>query len=201
MSRGPVTISTPSQHWGITNPGGNSTSASIVKPGQISSGSSPRSNAAGSANGLTTTGDGVIAWGESGAESNSGIQLSFYGVGADTNTGLASVYGWSSSIANPGGGPLRLWFPVLLCSVSFELDSGQVAGLTNTIIPPTASQYWATTITLVTGNSGISCEVVSPGHGGDIAHLIVDSKGSRYLEVRYGLNSSSTSLNGTWRGI
>jgi hypothetical protein len=186
-----VTVATPTNLWGITNPGGNATSSSITKP--ISTTFSPESDPPPS--GVALAPDGVIRWGDGGSASSSGLKISFYGVGSDTNLGLASVYGWEGSIIS-GSAFQKLWVPTLLASFSFELDSGQ-PGVNGTLI--SATNYFATTITLITGNSGISVEVVSPGHGNDIAHAIIDTKGARFIEVRFGLDSSATSLNAMWK--
>ena len=50
------------------------------------------------------------------------------------------------------------------------------------------------------GNSGISVEVVSPGHSAhEIAHAVIDCKGARLVEVRYAIaGGSTTSMNGCW---
>ena len=138
------------------------------------------------------SGDGVILLGHGGQETASAVKIVFFGVGSDTNTFQANVYGWEVQKATKQG-DYDLWVPTLLASFSsIELDSG-MPGVVNADIP--AADYFATAITLGTGNSGISVEVVSPGHGADIAHAIVDTKGCRFLEVRFGTGSSATSCN------
>jgi hypothetical protein len=194
-----VTIGTPSEKCALTNPGGNSTSATLVKPKPTFTNPTKTTG-----NGLVTTGDGVLSWGEGGSEANSGFKLTFFGVGADTGVGIANVYGWEQTIQPNNVGAYTLWVPTLLAAFTFELDSN-MPGVLGTIVPATdpvaqAANYFATAITLTTGNSGISVEVVSPGHGNDIAHAIIDAKGARHLEVRYSMNSAAiTSANAIWK--
>ena len=192
MSRGPVTIATPSEHSQLTNPGGNSTNTTIALPQP--SASTPGQLAVGGKAGLAANGDGVIPWGDGGAEGNSGLKFCLFGLGADTTLGLVNVYGWESTVISSSN--VRLWFPTLLGSFSFELDSG-MPGVLNSLVP--ATNYFATTITLIAGDSGVSVEVISPGHGADIAHVVMSTKGARYIEFKYGLDGSSTSLNGLWK--
>lgn len=194
-----VTIGTPSEKCALTNPGGNSTSAAIVKPKPTTANPTKTSG-----NGIVSVGDGVLPWGDGGSEANSGFKLTFFGVGSDTGVGIANVYGWEQSIQPNNVGAYTLWVPTLLAAFTFELDSN-MPGVLATIVPATdpvssSPNYFATTITLTAGNSGISVEVVSPGHGFDIAHAIIDAKGARHLEVRYSMNSGAiTSANGIWK--
>jgi len=193
-----VTVSTPSVAFGLTNPGGNSTQATVAKPTPFGSLTYPSPSAAVTAgsNGVVSAGDGVVRWGSEGSEASSGLKLTFFGVGSDTTTGNANVYAWEESVVGGVVAGQRLWVPTLLAAFSFELDSG-MPGVANTLVP--ATNYFATSITLSTGNTGISVEVISPGHGQDIAHAVIDTKGARYIEVRYGTGSSATSLNGIWK--
>lgn len=135
---------------------------------------------------------GVVNWSGEGEQSASAMKIEFFGVGSDTNTGLANVYGWEEVIDPLSTTSGFLWIPTLLASFSFELDSNKT-GVQNTVIP--ATNFFATTITLTTGNAGVDVDVISPGHGNDIAHVFMSSKGARKVQILFGLNSSSTSLN------
>jgi hypothetical protein len=146
------------------------------------------------------SGDGVLVLGDGGQQTASAIKLVFFGVGSDSNTFVANVYGWEIV---PGAGVLGdsdLWVPVLLASFTgITLDSTQ-PGLAGTLVG--ATQYFATGITLGTGNQGVGLDVVSGGHvAHEIAHVIIDMKGARLGEVRYGTGSSATSCNGLWRKL
>jgi hypothetical protein len=141
---------------------------------------------------ITPPTTGTINWGLDGDASASVLKIMFFGVGSDTNTGLANVYGWEEVVDQTAPASGFTWIPTLLAAFSFELDSGQ-PGVANSIIP--ATNFWATTITTVTGNAGVNLDVISPGHGKDIAHAWIMTKGARKIQVLFGLNSSSTSLN------
>jgi hypothetical protein len=57
-----------------------------------------------------------------------------------------------------------------------------------------ASQLFAGTITMNIGNANVSNEVLSPT-GNQIAHIMLDIKGSDYIQLLFSTNSSSTSNN------
>lgn len=148
----------------------------------------------------TTTepsGSGVIAWGRGGEVAATALKLIPYGVGSDTNTFNMNVYGWEHYPELQQVG-LGLWVPVMLATFTgCELDSG-MPGLAGAVLGST--QYFCSDITLALGNSGISVEVVSPGHANNkIAHVVIDAKGARYVEVRFGTGGSATSANALWR--
>jgi len=62
--------------------------------------------------------------------------------------------------------------------------------------PNAGNVLFASAITLGVGNQGISVEVVSPGSGtAEIAHVVLSTKGCKWLEVRTALGASITSAN------
>ncbi len=138
------------------------------------------------------SGAGVVGLGHGGHMTVSAVKLTFFGVGSDSTTFTAYVYGWE--LNKSSAGLLDLWVPVLLATFTgITLDTAQ-PGIAGTDVP--ATNFFATAITLGVGNSGISVEVVSPGHAShEIAHAIVDTKGARFLEVRFAMGGSATSGN------
>lgn len=167
-------IETRSSPFFITNPvNGNVTAASITFP--VPSLSAP-------------TGDGVIPMGHGGGTSANGLQLVPYGAGSPTNTFSLNAYGWRPTEGY--GGTKPLWVAYLLASFTCTLCT--VPGLAGADVDD--SQLFAGTIALVVGNANISNEVISPT-GNVVAHIVLDAKGSRFVEVRFGTGSSATSCN------
>lgn len=146
-----------------------------------------------------STNGNVFAFAAGGEMTSPAAKFFFFGEGADANTFTAYVYGWEVAHSGESGVP-DLWVPVLLATfTSITLDSAQ-PGVAGTQIPATGpnatAQYLATAITLGVGNSGISCEVVSPGHAShEIAHAVVATKGAKFIEFRFATGSSATSCN------
>ena len=148
------------------------------------------------------SGTGIINFGHpDGALASNAIILIPYGVGSDTNTFAMNVYGWRP-IPGSLGGTLSdtLWVPMTLATFTgCELNSG-MPGLSGAALDGT--QYFCSDITLGIGNSGISVEVVSPGHANNqVAHTVIDAKGCRLLEVRFSTGGSATSCNALWAKI
>lgn len=178
-----VLISTISALMAATN-SANVTSSSITEP-------TPTTTA--------PSGDGVFSLGHNGQFTTSGVKLVFFGVGSDSNTFSAYVYGWEvqkALLANK----VDVWVPALLCTfTSITLDSTQPWPSNGDFA---TTNYFATAITLGVGNSGISVEVVSPGHAShEIAHAVISTKGPRYMEVRFATGSSATSCNALWKRV
>lgn len=189
-----ITISAPSFPYSLTNPGGNSTAASIVEPVPTTS----RPDQAAVSSGVQKVGDGVIYCGHGGAETNSGIEFVFFGVGANGTTFNANIYGWKQVDGNQPG-IFTLWVPKLLVSLTgITINSGQ-PGIANTFVPAlvsAANQYFCSAVTLNVGNQGTDVDIISPGSGtSEIASVYVSTKGARFLEVRFNMNSSATSAN------
>jgi len=167
----------------------NSTASSIVEPIPVSvaRGGSP----------VTSGSGGIDLSGKDGGLTASAVMLAFFGVGSDTNTFLANAYGWqrmpTSTIGN-----IDTWVPILLATFTgITLDSTQPFGAQADFA---VTNYFATAITLGVGNSGVSVEVVSPGHAAhEIAHVVLDTKGSRHLSILTSTASSATSCNGLYK--
>jgi len=170
------TLSTPMQ---ITN-GANVTTTTVTEP--VPTLTSP----------VARLQSGVVGMGHGGAASVSGVKLVFFGVGSDSSTFSAYVYGWE--ISKSFAGNKDLWVPTLLATFTgITLDTA-IPGVNATDIP--ANNFFASAITLGVGNSGISVEVVSPGHAAhEIAHAVISTKGPRFIEVLFGTGSSATSCN------
>jgi hypothetical protein len=185
-------IETMSVFCGVTNPKANVTSTTVTEP--VPSATTPTGYS------TTNVGDGLIAYGHgSGGAVSNAMKLWFFGVGSDSTTFSAYVYGWEL-LQGALPGTTNLWMPTLLATFTgITLDAAQ-PGIANSYVP--ATNYFASAITLGVGNSGISVEVVSPGHAAhEIAHAVIDVKGARIVEVRYATGSSATSCNGIWKKL
>ena len=132
-------------------------------------------------------------------------KLVLFGTGSDGNTLNALVLAWRKVNSRPGGGQTvnqnipgnTIWIPEVLCEVQGTLSSGS-PGVAGTIIP--ATMLFAKTITIVTGNAGVSVDVISPATAAQIATVTFDMRGTHYLEVIFKTNSSATDANAllTW---
>jgi hypothetical protein len=147
------------------------------------------------------TGAGIIQFGaDDGGICANGLILTPYGVGTTTNTFTMYVFGWRE-IEGPvyQTGVNRLWVPVLLATFTSCTIDSVFPGIVNSDLGTT--QYFCSAITLGTGNSGISVEVVSPGTGNGIAHAVIDMKGFRFAGVYFNTGSSATSCNALWAKV
>jgi hypothetical protein len=137
------------------------------------------------------SGTGVVVFGDGGAEASSATKLVPFGVGSNAQTFSMNCYGWSVVQAPPSAVDTKdLWFPVLLASFSTITLDSTIPGLAGTLV--NASQLFANAITLVVGNSGISVEVVSPATTGEVAHIVLDMKGFKMLELRYAIGTTTS---------
>lgn len=190
-----ATIDTASYPWQITNPGGNYTNNGFPA-WTVPTSAAPPLNATGT--GLQKAGDGVFALGFGGNYCDSAIKLAFFGVGTDNTAFSANVFGWTMLPSGLGTGAAKdLWVPLLVASLtSITLDSALPGvGFTE----ESANQFFASAITLGVGNSGISAEVISPGHAAhQIAHVVLDTKGFQYMEVVFSTLGAVTSCNALW---
>jgi hypothetical protein len=180
-----VLIGTRSHDSYLITPANITVASTIVAPVPVldSTGTGP----ANSVNG------GVLAMGKGGMETCSAVKVEFFGVGSTTNTFIANAYGWElvNSIQTGVNG-LKHFVPVLLATFTgITLDSA-FPGVNGTDVP--ATSYYCSSITLGTGNSGISVEVVSPGTGVGIAHAVIDVKGCKFFELRFAV-VDATSAN------
>ncbi len=140
------------------------------------------------------SGDGVLTFGDGGGATANGLQLVPYGAGSGTNTFTMAVYGWRQT--EGAGGALPIWIPFTLATFTCTLATPP--GLSGADV--NASQLFCGTIAMVVGNANVSNEVVSPT-GNTIAHVLVDTKGSKLVEVRFGTGSSATSCNALWAKV
>lgn len=145
-----------------------------------------------------TSPTGTIQFGsDDGGIASNGLLLVPYGVGSNTNTFLMNVIGWREVVGPVyQAGTSKLWIPVVLATFTgCTLDSA-LPGVVNSDLGTT--QYFCNAMTLGTGNSGISVEVVSPASGDYIAHAVVDVKGFRKVGVYFSTGGSATSCNALW---
>jgi hypothetical protein len=204
-------------HWALTNPGGDSTASSFVSRIPFAAGS-PATNAVGGANGIVSSGDGVIAMGSDGGIAPICLQLLGIGVGS-TTTFKTNVYGWCDTpgnFINEGGGTApagsyginqKLWIPLLLATYTWTL--GTAAGIAGSDIGTT--ELFATTVVTtfgpVYGTGPAQSMQIAYGGGGQIyspgsnaiamVELLIE--GFRFVEVTFNMNSSSTSANCLYR--
>jgi hypothetical protein len=161
----------------------------IVEPVPISETGTNKGGPQSSVNG------GVFQCGDGGESAYSAVKLQFFGIGSNGNTFHANVYGWSL-YKSVGASKFGLWVPTLLATFTGITLNTSITGSNDTDI--LATQFFASAITLGVGNSGISCEVVSPGAAvAEIAHAVVSTKGAKFLEVRFAMDTA-TSGNALW---
>lgn len=113
-----------------------------------------------------------------------------YGAGANNNTFSLRVIGWRKVIED-GDDTMSSWDPTVLCELACTLSSTPIGLAGKTIA---ATDLFADTIAVVTGNAGVTLDVVSPT--GDVAALaMVDLKGFQKVEITYTTGSSATNCN------
>lgn len=172
-------IDTRSSPFFISNPTGNVTTASITFPVPTLVKPTPTPN---------PNGDGVIEMGQGGGMSAQGLMIVPYGAGIATNTFSLSCYGWRPTEGQ--NGQKIVWVAYTLAD--FTCTLGTVPGVN--LGDVNASQLFCGTIVLTVGNANISNEIVSPT-GNDAAHILLDAKGSKFIELRFGTGASATSCN------
>jgi hypothetical protein len=189
------TISTLSSRMQVTNTGGNSTAASLVEP--VPQTGNPSRAAVSS--GVVSVGDGVIPLGDGGSECASAIMLMFFGVGTNGQSFNCNIYGWSL-VDPPVGANLgsELWLPHPLITLTSITLNSSIPGVLNTAVP--ATNYFASAMTIGLGASGVNYDIISPGSGtAEIASIVISTKGIRWAELRFNMNSSATSGNAVWK--
>ena len=107
-----------------------------------------------------------------------------YGVGSDNHTFDMRVIGWR--IVGRNNSATSLWIPVIITQLAVTL-SAAVGVANKTII---ATERFADTITLTTGNDDISIDIVSPT-GDVIAHAVIDLKGFSKIEFTFDLGAGT----------
>jgi len=169
-----VQIDTRSGPYFITNPGADSTAATITEP--VPTTTAP-------------SGDGTIKYGskEGGLVPN-GVVLLPYGTGSATNTFTMKVYGWEEVFSKTF--PLALYVPRILASFTCTLCTQ--TGVAGYAVDNT--HLFCGTISLAVGNANVSNEVISPT-GNVIASIMLDLKGATYLGFVFSTGSSATACN------
>ena len=126
--------------------------------------------------------------GTGGMYCQNGLVVIFFGAGANDSTFSCRVIGWRSI-----GWEARttgLWIPVPLAEFAVTLSQAVgVAGMTLV-----ATDRFADTIALTTGNDDVSVDIVS-GWTDVIAHVQMDLKGFQKLEFAFTTGGSATSCN------
>ncbi len=143
------------------------------------------------------SGDGVMMMGQYGGVASTSMELCFFGAGSNTNTFAANVYGWTQQQSVVGNSPL--WVPVLLATFNEITLDAAFSGVAGSDVP--ADQMFASACSLVIGNTGISVEVLSPGPGVGLAHVVLSVKGQKLISILYSTGGSATSCNALWRRI
>lgn len=148
--------------------------------------------------------DGVIPWGRGGSVAPNLIHIIPYGKNAQNLTGTIRVWTWSvfskatksESGVSAGDTVSDLWVPTLACVAALTLCS--TTGVANT--PVGTAYFFCDSIVLGTGfSANVSNECTAPGSE-LVAHMHVDVKGARYVQIEFSTDSSSTALNSLYRG-
>lgn len=106
-----------------------------------------------------------------------------YGIGNDDHTFDMRIIGWYRVASDVNS---LLWIPVILTQVAVTLSTAVgVAG--KTII---ATERFADTISLTTGNDDIDQSITSPT-GNVIAHFVCDTKGAEKIEFTFDKGSGT----------
>lgn len=136
------------------------------------------------------TASAVFDFANAGAFVQNSLLLKPYGAGANNNTFSLRVIGWRKMIED-GNDATSVWDPTVLCELACTLSSVPI-GLAGKVILDT--DLFADTITITTGNAGVSLDVVSPT--GDVAALaMIDFKGFQKVEVTFTTGGSATNCN------
>lgn len=137
------------------------------------------------------SGEGIINMGQGGGDSSNGLMLIPFGAGSATNTFSMNCYAWTPTLGVTDHATLvPLWVATVLGTFTCTLST--VPGLATSYV--NASQLFCGTIVLVVGTQNVSNEVISPT-GNTVAHILLDTKGSKLVEIRFGTGASATSCN------
>ncbi len=123
----------------------------------------------------TATGASVIDLCLTEGPMQNGCKLVAYGAGSDNDTFAMRVIGWQAIGKKPAA---QLWIPVVLAELTCTLSA--VIGVAGGLLITT--DRLCDTLVIVTGNAGVSVDVVSPT-GDVVAHAMVDLKGFQKLEI------------------
>lgn len=137
----------------------------------------------------TATGAAVIDLaGALGGESPRSVLIVPYGEGSDGDTFSMRVIGWKVLGHDPY---TQIWVPINLLEVQATLSS-TVPGVAGRLVA--ATELFADTIAIVTGNANVSVDVNSPADN-TVAHLLLNLKGVSKLELTFDTGGSATSAN------
>lgn len=171
----------------------NATNATF--PSRIPLAVDPFITAGASGDADTATGASVIRLTNElfGGQSQSGVELLFYGVGADNTTFSARVIGWSPMVSDrlvEVTPETQIWIPVVLAELACTLSAVPI-GLANKAI--VATELFVDTITLVgtTAVAGIDCNITSPAND-TIARVYLDMWGHTELEVTFDMTGATS---------
>jgi hypothetical protein len=142
----------------------------------------------------------LIGSGKENASIQNGINLIFFGAGADTNTMSVRGIGWSLVKSSPAlfvPPELELWIPVPLFEVSVALSV--MTGLANKAVINTDLFADTITITTTTANQGVDVDVRSPAND-TIAEMYVDLRGNQKFELIWDM-TGATNGNALWRSF
>ena len=139
----------------------------------------------------TDTSEGFMRMGAGGIAGGAGVKLMFLANSTQTDI-TANIYGYEKILqANATTGtPAPLWTPTLLCSLgSISFNTSNQPGVTSSPVATTLAFAYAITGGTV-GTAGTDW-AVSSGVAGQIAHVIVSSKGAKWIRVVMGKGSAS----------
>jgi hypothetical protein len=138
----------------------------------------------------------VVPFADGGSYSANGLLIMPFGTDTAAQSFLMAVFGWEL-IRGDQANVLDSWHAQLLAAFTCTLSTTAV-GLANTQV--NASQFYCDTITVLKGNSNVSCEAVSPTT--NVAACVrVDVEGAQYADVRFWRNGSAASANGLQRRV
>ena len=133
--------------------------------------------------------------GDFGGAAPNAVVIKPYGAGSNNNTFSLRIIGWAK--IDEGDPATVEWDPTVLVELAVTLSSTPI-GLAGRVI--VATDLFADTIALTTGNDDVSCDIVSPT--GDVAaHAVADLKGFTKLEVTFTTGGSATNCNALIRFI
>jgi len=133
----------------------------------------------------TPSGAGVFTLDDmNGGVVQNGIRVVPYSLGATNDTYSIRVTGWSSLDEND---PIRIvWVPVTI--VEYACTAGASVRFF------TATEHFADTLVLTTGDAGVTTDTVSPADD-TVAHFMSDVKGFQKIQFTFQIGTGPTSMN------
>ncbi len=137
------------------------------------------------------TGQCSINMRNGGANTQNGLMILPYGVATDNQTLSFRAIGWRRLGAD--NDPTRyIWIgPIMLGEFDCIADATLV-GLAGRLVNET--EIFCDTITLVgtSGNPTVSCEILSPADGLNMAHVVIDAKGCDRVELSFKVGTATS---------